>query len=100
VRGPQEPRAQKDAQVFHGVPLRDLDLWPYSQAIVPRQSTGYTDLKQAEALRASMLSQIRGDAVSGLPRGTKIGTFEELKLTTAAIRPSTATPPAFPLAAQ
>lgn len=45
-------------------------IWIYGrtpQNIVPRQSTGYTDLKQAEALRASMLTQVRGDAVTGLP---------------------------------
>jgi integrase/recombinase XerD len=46
-------------------------IWIYGRTpqgdVVPRQSTGYNDLKQAEALRASMLTQVRGDDVTGLP---------------------------------
>ena len=34
-------------------------------AFVPRQSTGFSDLKKAEAFRASLLSEHRGDSVQG-----------------------------------
>ncbi len=33
--------------------------------IVPRQSTGFSDLKQAEAIRASLLAQAKDDSVHG-----------------------------------
>jgi hypothetical protein len=35
--------------------------------IVPRQSTQFSDLKRAEALRASLMAQIQSDAVTGAP---------------------------------
>jgi hypothetical protein len=33
--------------------------------LVPRQSTGHSDLKRAEALRNSLLIQVKGDEISG-----------------------------------
>jgi site-specific recombinase XerD len=49
----------------------ECPIWIYGRTlsgdIVPRQSTGFSDLKQAEALRDSLVRKVKGDEVRGLP---------------------------------
>jgi len=46
--------------------LPDLDCGPHAAGdVVPRRSTGFSDLKQAEAVRASLVSQAKDEAARG-----------------------------------
>jgi Phage integrase SAM-like domain len=49
----------------------DCPIWIHGRTptgdIVPRQSTQFSDLKRAEALRASLMVQVQTDAVTGPP---------------------------------
>ena len=49
----------------------ECPIWIYGRTpngdIVPRQSTQSSDLKRAEALRASLMAQVRGDEITGPP---------------------------------
>ena len=49
----------------------ECPIWIYGRTpngdVVPRQSTQSSDLKRAEALRASLMTQVRGDEITGPP---------------------------------
>ena len=56
----------RSKRACHGLRLPDLDVWAHREtAIVPRQSTGLTDLQAAEAIRAALIATAKSETAHG-----------------------------------
>ena len=69
LRRPQEPRSAQKAPVLDGLRMPNLDSWSHARAEISfhDRARSFSDLKRAEALRASLMAQVQTDSMTGPP---------------------------------